>query len=122
MHYLEKDDAVYRSILQCSQNMRDFNIQPELYFRTTQEMLDAFSWLGEEKAYEIVVTNTNNIADLIEKTSLYPKHPENKTTFAPVWDNDENEVLNMALARAHELYGDELPEIVEKGLKKSLIP
>lgn len=120
VHYLEKDDAVYRSILQCSQNMRDFNIQPELYFRTTQEMLDAFSWLGEEKAYEIVVTNTNNIADLIEKTSLYPKHPENKTTFAPVWDNAENEVRNMALARAHELYGDELPEIVEKRLEKEL--
>ncbi len=119
-HYLEKDDAVFRSILQCSQNMRGFKTQPELYLRTTQEMLDAFSWLGEDKAREIVITNTNKIAGMIEKTSLYPKHPENKTTFAPVWENAEDEVRGMAIKRAHELYGDDLPELIEKRLEKEL--
>ncbi|MDO5022292.1 MAG: PolC-type DNA polymerase III [Eubacteriales bacterium] len=120
VHYLEKDDAVFRSILQCSQNKRDFRIQPELYFRTTQEMLDAFNWLGEDKAFEIVVTNPNTIADSIEKISLYPKHPENKTTFAPVWENAEDDVRNMSMDKAHELYGEQLPELIEKRLEKEL--
>ena len=120
VHYLNPEDAVYRSILHCGQNMRDFQIQPELHFRTTEEMLKEFSYLGEDKAREIVITNPKIIAQQVEEISLYPEHPEGKTTFAPTWENAEDEVRDLTMQKAHELYGDELPKLIEDRLNKEL--
>ncbi|MGI6738495.1 MAG: PolC-type DNA polymerase III [Christensenellales bacterium] len=120
VHYLNPEDAVYRGILQCSQNIRSFQLQPELYFRTTEEMLKEFSYLGEKKAREIVINNPLKIAEQVEEISLYPEHPEGKTTFAPKWENAEDEVRDLTMQKAHELYGDELPKLIEERLNKEL--
>lgn len=120
VHYLEKDDSAFRRILQFSQNVRSYETQPEVYFRTTDEMLAEFSFLGKEKAEELVIDNPRRIMEQVGEISLYPKHPENKTTFSPVWETAEDDIRTMAMSRAHELYGEELPDIVAARLKKEL--
>ena len=120
VHYLEKEDCAFRRILQFSQNVRSYKTQPGVYFRTTEEMLEEFNYLGKEKAEEIVVDNPLKIMERVGEISLYPKHPENKTTFSPVWETAEQDIRSMAMSKAHELYGEQLPDIVDARLKKEL--
>lgn len=121
VHYLEEEDSIFRTILQYNGKTRRFaDIQPTYYFRTTNEMLDEFDFLGEELSHEIVVKNTNRIADMIENVSLYPKHPEGKTTFSPVWENAEKDVSRLTYETAEKFYGNPLPGIVQKRIDKEL--
>jgi len=120
VHFLDPQDAQFRAILQAGQGYSDADHQPPLYFKTTDEMLEEFSYLGKEKAYEVVIKNPKMIADKVGKIGLFPPHPEGKTTFSPYWETAEEDIRSMTWNKAHELYGDELPEIVQKRLEKEL--
>ncbi|MDD6796489.1 MAG: DNA polymerase III subunit alpha, partial [Clostridiaceae bacterium] len=115
VHFMDPEDEIYRRILEAGQGFKDADQQAPLYLRTTEEMLEEFSYLGEEKAYEVVVTNTNKIADSIEQIS--PISPEK---CPPHIDGCEQTIKDIAYDKAHELYGDPLPEIVEQRLDKEL--
>lgn len=115
VHFMDPEDEIYRRILEAGQGYADCDLQAPLYLRTTEEMLEEFSYLGEEKAYEVVVTNTNKIADMCEQIS--PISPEK----CPPYINDcEKTIKDIAYKKAHELYGDPLPQIVEERLDKEL--
>ena len=115
VHFMDPEDEIYRRILEAGQGFKDADNQAPLYLRTTEEMLQEFSYLGREKAYEVVVTNTNKIADMCEKIS--PISPEK---CPPHIDGCEETIKNIAYEKAHELYGDPLPEIVQARLDKEL--
>ena len=119
-HYLEPEDSVFRAILHHSQRDEYADELPKQYLRTTDEMLECFAYLGEEKAREIVIDNPHKIADMIGEISLYPKHPQGLTTFSPVWETANDDIRNMAMDTAHQLYGEPLPDLVEKRLNKEL--
>ena len=120
VHFLDPEDSVFRTIIQNAQGFKDSEEQPPLYFHTTDEMLEEFSYLGKEKAFEVVVTNTNKIADKVEKTFWHIPHPEGKETFSPFWEEAAHDIETMSWQTAHEMYGDELPEIITKRLEKEL--
>jgi len=115
VHFLDPEDEIYRRILEGAQGYEDADKQPPLYLRTTEEMLEEFAYLGEEKAYEVVVTNTNMIADMCEQIS--PISPEK---CPPYIEGCEQTIKDITYSKAHELYGDPLPEIVEKRLEREL--
>ena len=115
VHFLDPEDEIYRRILEAGQGYDDADQQAPLYLRTTEEMLKEFEYLGEEKAYEVVVTNTNKIADMCEPIS--PISPEK---CPPHIDGCEETIREIAYNKAHELYGDPLPEIVQNRLDKEL--
>ena len=120
VHFLNPEDAIYRTILQAGLGYDDCDTQPPLYFKTTDEMLEEFSYLGAEKAHEVVIDNPKKIADMVEELRLFPKHPEGKDTFQPFWEDAANDIETRSWTRAKELYGDPLPEIVQKRLEKEL--
>ena len=120
VHFLNPTDAVYRSILQASKGFEDADHQPPLYFRTTDDMLREFAYLGREKAREVVVTNPNAIAERIGDVKIFIPHPEGKETFQPYWPEAEGELRALVNDRAHALYGDPLPEIVQKRIDREL--
>ena len=115
VHFMDPQDEIYRRILMAGQGYEDSDEQAPLYLRTTEEMLKEFEYLGEEKAYEVVVTNTNKIADMCEKIS--PISPEK---CPPYIEGCEETIKTIAYGKAHELYGDPLPEIVQSRLDKEL--
>jgi len=115
VHFLRKRDEVFRRILQAGQGYDDADMQAPLYFRTTQEMLDEFSYLPPEKAYEIVVTNTNKIADMIENIRPVPKG-----NFPPKIDGSAEDIERIARETAENLYGNPLPKEVEERLQREL--
>ena len=115
VHFMDPQDEIYRRILQAGQGYDDADMQAPLYLRTTEEMLEEFSYLGKEKAYEVVVTNTNKISDMCERIS--PISPEKCPPHIP---GCEKTIKEIAYNKAHELYGDPLPEIVQTRLDKEL--
>ena len=117
VHFLNPEDAQLRAILQAGQNYKDADLQPPLYLHTTEEMLEEFAYLGKEEAYEVVVTNTNKIADMIER---FKPVPDRDQLYSPSIPGAEDAVRNLSYAKAHEWYGDTLPEVVEARLKMEL--
>ena len=120
VHFLNPEDAIYRTILQAGLGYDDCDNQPPLYFKTTDEMLEEFSYLGKEKAHEVVIDAPRRIADQVGELRLFPKHPEGKDTFQPYWEEAAGDIESRAWGRAKELYGDPLPEIIQKRLEKEL--
>ena len=120
VHFMDPKDAIGRAIIQAGMKFDDADLQPPLYFRTTNEMLQEFAYLGPEKAREVVIDNPRKIADMVEEIRLFPKHPKGEDTFQPYWDFAEDMIQEMTWSTARKLYGDPLPEIVEKRLTKEL--
>nr|WP_240056501.1 PolC-type DNA polymerase III [Bacillus mesophilum] len=118
VHYLNPNDKIYRKILVNSQggaNPLNRHNLPDVHFRTTNEMLDSFSFLGEEKAKKIVVENSNAIADMIDVIK-----PIKDDLYTPKIEGADEEMRTMSYDMAKSIYGDELPEIVEARLEKEL--
>ena len=115
VHFLNPEDEIYRRIIMAGQGFPDADNQAPLYLRTTEEMLEEFAYLGSDKAEEVVITNTNLIADMIECMS--PVRPDK---CPPVIEDSDRQLTEICYNRAHELYGDTLPQIVEDRLKKEL--
>ena len=115
VHFINPEDAIYREIIMTGMGFEDASQQAPLYFKTTDEMLDEFSYLGPERAYEVVVKNTNAIADQVEIIM-----PVKDGTYPPSIAHSAEEINDLARARAAELYGDELPPIVKDRLEMEL--
>ncbi len=118
VHYLNDEDKIYRKILISSQggaNPLNRHELPKVHFRTTDEMLEAFSFLGEEKAKEIVVTNTQKVASLVDDIK-----PIKDDLYTPKIEGADEEIREMSYQRARSIYGEELPEIVEARIEKEL--
>lgn len=115
VHFLDPEDEIYRRIIEAGQGYKDADFQAPLYLKTTDEMLREFLYLGEEKAYEVVVENTNKISDMCEQIS--PISDEKAT---PHIEGCEQTIKDITYGKAHELYGDPLPEIIKSRLDKEL--
>ena len=115
VHFLNPEDEIYRRIIMAGQGFPDADNQAPLYLRTTEEMLNEFSYLGSDKAEEVVITNTNLIADMIDVMS--PVRPDK---CPPVIEDSDKQLTDICYNRAHELYGETLPKIVEDRLEKEL--
>ena len=120
VHFLDPKDAKFRAIIQAAHGFRDADNQPPLYFKTTQEMLEEFSYLGREKAEEVVIDNPAKIAARIGEVGLYPKHPEGKETFQPYWPDAADNIRNLCEEQIREWFGDKPPEIVVARKEKEL--
>ena len=112
VHFLDPEDEVYRHILLASKKFEDADAALPIYFKTTEEMLEECAYLGEEKAMEVVVTNPNRIADMVEEIQLLPKGQ----LFPPRLENSREDLYNLVWGKAHELYGGELPQLVKERL------
>ncbi|MBO5094096.1 MAG: PolC-type DNA polymerase III [Lachnospiraceae bacterium] len=115
VHFLDPEDEVYRRIIMAGKGFKDSDEQAPLYLRTTEEMLEEFAYLGSDKAQEVVVTNTNKIADMIETIS--PVRPDK---CPPVIPDSDKTLTDICYHKAHEMYGDPLPQIVQERLEKEL--
>ena len=115
VHFIEPEDGIYRAIIQASKKYSDVDNQPPLYFRTTEEMLAEFEYLGSEKAYEVVIENTNKIADMVERIS--PVRPDK---CPPVIEQSDATLTKICYDKAHEIYGPELPPQVLERLEREL--
>jgi len=114
-HFLNREDELYRKILLHGRKFKDFDNELPVYIRTTDEMLEEFSYLGEDTAYEVVVKNSNLIADLIEKIS--PVRPDK---CPPIIENSDIMLREICYNRAKEIYGDPIPDPIGERLEKEL--
>ena len=115
VHFLDPEDEVYRRIIMAGKGFSDADDQAPLYLHTTEEMLEEFSYLGSDKAREVVITNTNMIADMCE--TIAPVRPDK---CAPVIEDSDKTLTDICYNKAHEIYGPNLPEIVEARLQREL--
>lgn len=115
VHYLNPEDKIYREIMLTASGFKDAKDQPDLHLRTTDEMLKEFAYLGEEKAYEVVVTNSRYINDQIEAIRPIPDG-----TYSPKIEGAEEELTNMCYRKAKRIYGDPLPQVVADRLDYEL--
>ncbi len=115
VHFLDPEDEVYRRIIMAGKGFEDADEQAPLYLHTTEEMLEEFAYLGADKAREIVITNPNRIADMVE--TIAPVRPDK---CPPVIPDSDKTLTKICYDKAHELYGKDLPEIVEERLQKEL--
>ena len=115
VHFLDPEDEIYRRIIMAGQGFKDADEQAPLFLRTTEEMLKEFAYLGSEKAEEVVITNTNRIADMCEKIS--PVRPDK---CPPVIENSDQMLRDICYNKTHKMYGDPLPEIVQERLDREL--
>ena len=115
VHFLDPEDEIYRRIIMAGKGFPDADNQAPLYLRTTEEMLAEFQYLGSEKAEEVVITNTCKIADMIEHIS--PVRPDK---CPPIIPDSDKLLTEICYNKAHEMYGENLPEIVENRLQKEL--
>lgn len=114
-HFLNPEDAIYRTIIQASKDFKDAADQPPIYFHTTDEMLEEFSYLGEEKCYDVVIKNTNLICDMCDE--IKPTRPDK---CPPVIENSDGMLRKICENRAHQIYGEELPPLVNARLEREL--
>ncbi len=115
VHFIDPEDARYRAILMAGQGFSDADQQAPLYFRNTEEMLAEFDYLGEDTAKEIVITNPNMIADMIEKIIPIPSG-----NYPPSLEGADDELTRLCWDKAKSLFGDPVPEYVAKRLEKEL--
>ena len=115
VHFLNPEDEVYRRIIMAGKGFKDADDQAPLYLRTTEEMLAEFEYLGSDKAEEVVITNTNKIADMIERIS--PVRPDK---CPPVIENSDQTLRDICYEKAHSIYGEDLPQVVTERLEKEL--
>lgn len=115
VHFLNPEDEVYRRIIMTGKGFDDADRQPPLFLRTTEEMMEEFMYLGAQKAEEVVITNTNYIADQIEKIS--PVRPDK---CPPVIPDSDKTLRTICYDKAHALYGENLPEVVVERLEREL--
>ncbi len=115
VHFLDPEDSIYRAVLMAAKGFKDADNQSPLFFRTTEEMLKEFEYLGSDKAHEVVIENTNRIADMIEK--IEPVSPDK---CPPVIEDSDNTLRKICYDKAHEIYGPNLPEQVTSRLEKEL--
>ncbi len=115
VHFMDPQDEIYRRIIMFGKGFADADNQAPLYLHTTEEMLEEFSYLGSEKAEEIVITNPQKIADMCEKIS-----PIRAGKFPPVIEDSDKQLREICYNKAHEIYGPDLPEIVEARLEREL--
>ena len=115
VHFLNPEDEIFRHILLATKGFDDADKENPLYFRTTDEMLKEFAYLGEEKAYEVVVTNPNKIADMCETLRPVPHN-----LFAPKIENSVEDLKNLVYGKLHRLYGENPPELFVKRVDTEL--
>ena len=115
VHFLDPEDEVYRRIIMAGKGFKDADQQAPLFLRTTEEMLKEFEYLGSEKAEEVVIENTNKIANMCEKIS--PVRPDK---CPPVIENSDGMLREICYTRAHEIYGEDLPPVVVERLEREL--
>ena len=115
VHFLEPEDEIYRKILMTGQGYKDAEFQAPLYFKTTDEMLDEFDYLGKDIAREVVIKNPNKISNMVEDIIPIPEG-----TYPPVIDGADTELREITHNKAFEIYGDPLPDIVKERLDREL--
>ena len=115
VHFLNPEDEIFRHILLATKGFEDCDRSNPLYFRTTDDMLREFSYLGEEKAREIVITNPNLIADMCETLRPVPHN-----LFAPKIENSVEDLKSLVYGKMHRLYGENPPELITKRVETEL--
>ena len=116
VHFQEPEDEIYRHVLLASKKFPDADAPLPIYFKSPDEMLEEFSYLGEDKAYEVVVTNPRHIADLVEEIELLPPGQ----LFPPRLENSEEDLNRLVWDKCHELYGDQPPQLIVDRLNVEL--
>ena len=119
VHFLNPEDSIYRAVIMAGKGFDDAELQPPLYLRTTEEMLKEFDYLDDETAYAAVVTNPRRIADMIERIKPIPDEDK---LYSPSIQGADDAIRNMSYRRAHEMYGENLPDVVQARLDQELTP